>query len=228
MRWRTMDRGKQSCGDVLASILGSTLLLSIMAAPGLWYTYLALSEWPIHLFGETTEATIIGQHKSYAEDLVSYYLEYQYQVNGSHHIRSSEEVSISLYTHRGPGDTIIIRYLPLFPPLLPTISRIEGNTFQRNYLSAWSCWLNVFVFQLVLLIFASTRPPTTTLARKRISIAFTGGCAMLVVTIGAWLAELAVLASLGVYRGVAGLGVGLLAGLIAALFAWRPWQARPD
>jgi hypothetical protein len=212
--------------------LPSKLLILPVLACSLMVAFQTLGEWLIwtnlHLFGKTTEATVVGQDKYYGEDLIAYYLDYRYQVNGTRYVRSSEEVSLLLYTHRGPGDTVTIQYLPLFPPLFPAVSRIEGNTLKRNYLSAGSCWLDVLVFQLALLVFVSARPPTTALAKRRMSTVFTGGCAMLVVTTVAWLAELAVLASLGVYRDVAGLGVGILAGLIAALLAWRPWQTQPD
>lgn len=227
-----MDRREWHWDVIKALSLPSKLFILPVLACSLMVAFQTFGEWLVwtnlRLFGKTTEATIVGRDKYYDEDLVSYYLDYRYQVSGTRYVRSSEKVSLLLYTHRGPGDTVTIQYLPLFPPLFPAVSRIEGNTLKRNYLSAGSCWLDVLVFQLTLLVVVSARPPTTALASRRIFTVFTGGCAMLVVTTVAWIAELAVLASLGVYRGVAGLGVGLLAGLIAALLAWQPWQTQPD
>jgi hypothetical protein len=57
------------------------------------------------------------------------------------------------------------------------------------------------------------------------SILLSGGCVMLVVTLVAWLGEMLVLASLGAYRGILSLGIGLSTGLLAAFLAWQPCQA---
>jgi hypothetical protein len=51
---------------------------------------------------------------------------------------------------------------------------------------------------------------------------------MLVVTLIVWLGETLILTSLGVYRGILSLGIGLIAGLFAVLLAWWPWRVWVD
>ena len=203
-------------------------IMSLFAFPllacGLMVTLQALGEWAFQAwldrYGERTEATIVRLRE---DDLdgITYYLEYEYWVDRKRYkLQAREEVSPYMYKHAEVGETVPIRYSPWFSHW----SRIEGNTYQRNYLSVIACWGNVFGLTLGLLLLVARRAPTTDRGKRRVATLFNGGCVMTAITLLGWLVELAVVKAVGVRQGVAGLGIGLIAGLVAAVLTWQPWH----
>ncbi|MGC9347505.1 MAG: hypothetical protein ACP5JG_05125 [Anaerolineae bacterium] len=154
-------------------------------------------------------------------DQIIYVVFYDYEVPGETYRRQArEEVSPDWFRGCEVGTTVSIRYLALFPGVVS----IEGNTYRRNLLSITTCLGWPLLLTLGTLLWVVRRPPRTPRARRAAAVLLNGGCATTVVTLVGWLVELAIVEAVGARQGIAGLGIGLMAGFLVASLTWRPWD----
>ncbi|MBN1998978.1 DUF3592 domain-containing protein [candidate division KSB1 bacterium] len=183
----------------------------VVQSAGEWGVWLALQ-----IRGVQTDATII-QCKKEVDDETTYLVVYDYQAKGDTYRRQNrEEVSPAWFPECETGAKITVRYLPHNR----SVVRIEGNTFQRNYLTVVGCWICILAVTFGILLFVARTMPVTMCVRRRLATIFNGGCVGSVVTLIGWIIEFIAVDALGNNWGFWGLCIGLLAGVIAALLTW--------
>jgi hypothetical protein len=184
-------------------------------------------EWSLwsalYVFGKTVEGTVVQVKEEIDDEGVTYTARYEYWINGTRYVESGE-ISPEQYRQRHAGDTVTVRYIRFSP----STSRIEGNTYVANYLSLGLFWSTVLGFTIALPGVAAWRPPETALGRRRLWAAFVGGSTTSLALLPLWLVGSRMFKSLGMFAEIAEIGLGLLAGVVAASLAWALWRSQPE
>ena len=208
-------------------LLGLIILLGGLASFSLAITGQAIYEWVIWGFlqvtGEVTEATVVKKTIVEGEG-VEYYVEYEFRIEQTgeetRRQKKKEHVSKDTYTQVDKGSSLPVR----FNQRIPSIARIENQDYDRNFKSTASCWWNVCLSLFLVLIVILIRPIQSTLTKRRLTSGIAGALVMLAVTMIGWIIEFILvsmeLVILPITGGVISLGLGMLAGLVAAGIIW--------